>query len=235
MREGKTLKLITMAQEGDKAAREEILQENKIFITKISSKICGRYLCWENDDELSVALIAFNEAIDRFNKDKNDSFHSFSYQIIRQRLIDHFRRENRHHHLDFYSPGEAEGEFSPYENECAWEEYHQANHRELMAEAFKELNSVLSIFEMSLKDVSRACPKHRDTRETLIRVAKFLSEDKELLGYLFRCKQLPVKELTVQCGVSRRVLEKGRKYIIALAFILSDERFRYIKSYIDFS
>lgn len=235
MQEEKTLKLVAMVREGSTAAREEIIRENKTFIARISAKICGRYLCWENDDELSVALIAFNEAIDRFNKAKNSSFHFFAYQIIHQRLVDHFRRENRHYHLAFSLPGEEEKDSSPSDYKQAWEEYQQVSHRENMAEAFKELNSDLSGFGMTLKDVSRSCPKHRDTRETLIRVARMLSENEELLGYLHRCKQLPVKELTSLCGTSRRVLGKGRKYIIALALIMSDKRFHYIKSYIDFS
>lgn len=131
--------------------------------------------------------------------------------------------------------GLQEEKASPFDYRQALEEYQQVSHRENMAEAFSELNSVLSSFGMTLKDVSRSCPKHRDTRETLIRVAGMLSKNEELLNYLHRYRQLPIKELTNLCGTSRRVLGKGRKYIIALALIMSDKRFHYIKSYIDFS
>lgn len=43
------------------------IRAHKAFITKVSSKICSRYLTWDKDDELSIALIAFNEAIDNFD------------------------------------------------------------------------------------------------------------------------------------------------------------------------
>ena len=46
-----------------------------------------------------------------------------------------------------------------------------------------------------------------------------------------RYKLLPVKELESMTGTSRRVLEKGRKYLIAIVIILSDPRFYPLKSF----
>jgi DNA-directed RNA polymerase specialized sigma subunit len=50
------------ARNGDRGAREKLIQEHRDFIAGTSSKICRRYLVWDNDDELSIALLAFNEA-----------------------------------------------------------------------------------------------------------------------------------------------------------------------------
>jgi len=40
-------------------------------------------------DEYSIALIAFNEAIESYDLDKKTKFVSFSKQVIKRRLIDY--------------------------------------------------------------------------------------------------------------------------------------------------
>jgi len=46
------------------------------------------------DDEVSVGLMAFNEAMDCFDTTKNISFISFAETVIKRRLIDYFRKES---------------------------------------------------------------------------------------------------------------------------------------------
>jgi RNA polymerase sigma factor len=58
-----------------------------------------------------------------------------------------------------------------------------------------------------------------------------LIEDDELREFLFHKKQLPVKQLEAKVAVSRKTIERNRKYIIAMAIILSGE-FLYLKEYI---
>ncbi|WDC84568.1 sigma factor [Caloramator sp. mosi_1] len=48
--------------------RDKLIEQNKDFIYKIASSICKRRLSWENDDELSIALIAFNKSIETYDK-----------------------------------------------------------------------------------------------------------------------------------------------------------------------
>lgn len=48
--------------------REKFIEENRDFVYKIASSICKRRLSWQNDDELSIALIAFNKAIETYDK-----------------------------------------------------------------------------------------------------------------------------------------------------------------------
>lgn len=49
-------------QQGDERKREELITSQKIFIFKYTCFICKKTLSWQNDDELSIALIAFGEA-----------------------------------------------------------------------------------------------------------------------------------------------------------------------------
>src|SRR5690606_2812765 len=55
-----------------------------------------RYIDPSHDDEYSIALAAFNEAIDGYQEGAGKSFLGFAETVIRRRLIDHVRREQRH-------------------------------------------------------------------------------------------------------------------------------------------
>jgi len=58
---------------------------------KVTSNATGKYIDTRNSDEFSIALSAFNEAIDKFDIEKGYNFFLFSEQVIRRRLIDYSR------------------------------------------------------------------------------------------------------------------------------------------------
>jgi RNA polymerase sigma factor len=74
-------------------------------------------------------------------------------------------------------------------------------------------------------------PKHMDARQNAIKVAQILIEHDELKRILFTKKQLPVKQLETLVSVSRKTIERNRKYIIAMTIILSGD-YIYLKDYI---
>ncbi|MGH4140190.1 sigma factor [Clostridium sp.] len=71
--------------------RNNFIEANKGFIYSITSKICKRHLIWENDEELSIFLMAFNIACNKYDKTKVN-FYGFSKIIIKNALIDFFRK-----------------------------------------------------------------------------------------------------------------------------------------------
>lgn len=50
--------------------RSNFIEANKGFVYSTTSKLCKRQLIWENDEELSIALIAFNIACDKYDERK---------------------------------------------------------------------------------------------------------------------------------------------------------------------
>lgn len=225
------LQLVTLAQQGDDQAREELIYQCKPFIQKVCFHVCKRNLTWENDDELSIALLAFNEAINFYSSEKTASFQTFSRQIIHQRLVDFFRREGRHQHLPFSSFSEEETELSLAECSQSLENYRLKTEQEELAEMMLEFEKRLQEFGTSLEDLADVCPKHRDTREKLLQVAKILTDSETLLAAFRKTKRIPAKDLEESAKVSRRVLENGRKYIVALVIMLSEDRFSAFKSF----
>lgn len=225
--------LIARARGGDKAARDELIEQHRQYVAQVASACCHRALQWENDDELSVGLIAFNDAIDNYNPERGASFHTYAGKVIRHRLIDHFRREGRDRHLHLEEGGDDEDDVRASLDVTVARERHQTElERADRVEEIHAFEETLESYGVDLFALARASPKHRDTRETLMRAAHALAGSPELLDYLHRHRQLPMKDLQIRTGISRKVLDAGRKYIIALTLILSHPGWDHLRTHI---
>lgn len=225
--------LLYQAQQGNKRARDNLIDQYKPFIAKVASEQCRRYLDWSNDDELSIALIAFNKAIDKFDSSQTGSFISFAGTVIKNQLIDYFRKEGRHQHLLLSSISE-EQDYLPGEKEEAEQLYQQEALRERRAEELMKFQQSLKAYNISLEELTKSSPKHLDTKTNLYSIALAICNNKILLSQLKKKKQLPIKDLQKATGFSRKVIETGRRYIIALVIILNEELY-HIRSFIQFT
>lgn len=217
----------------DGIAREKLINKYRSKIGAIAAGISGRPLDWNNDDELSISLIAFNEAIDTYDKNKGMSFLNYAKMLIHHRLVDHFRRESRFQYTPLDTPDE-EKEVTNHEVAEAWTRYKEDEIAGEQREMVARYNFLLLDYGIPLDDLVSCSPKHRDTKQTLIRVAQTLVEQPVLLKQLEKNKQLPIKELVMLTGVGRKVIERGRKYIIAVVLVLSIDEFLPIRQLIRF-
>ena len=222
------------AKHGDKLAREELIESHKPFIARVSSKFCNRYLSWDNDDELSIALLAFNEAIDNYDPQLGGVFHNFVQTVIRRRLVDYFRKEGKHQHLSLSPMNPEDKDLSKYDLDTSQAKYHEEEKQAELTHVVERFLEILGEYGIALDDLIKLSPKHRDSRENLMSVASTLSNQEQLLKQLQKQKMLPIKELELLTGTKRKVLEKNRKYIIALTLIFSEPEFYAIKSFIQF-
>jgi RNA polymerase sigma factor len=233
MEEKNSVDILIDKAKTDFLAREKIFHEYRPEIKSIASSICKRNLSWDNDDELSISLIAFNEAIDTYDKSKGMKFISYARMLIHNRLVDYFRSELRFQHSSLNVVGE-EHQVNEYEKRQAFDEHRKKQENESLSETMEIFDSSLLDYGISLDDLVKISPKHRDTRHMLMKVAQSIVNERILLSKLKQSKRLPIKELKIYTGLSRRTLERGRKYIIALALILSDDNYSEIKNFINF-
>ncbi|GAB6151406.1 RNA polymerase sigma-I factor [Desulfosporosinus burensis] len=231
MQEQVSRETLISAKSGDPPVREELIRSHKAFIARVSSKICSRYLTWDNDDELSIALLAFNEAIDSFDPHGGASFHSFVQMVIRRRLVDYFRKEGKHQHLSLSPMNLEDEELSRYDLDTSQEKYQEIEKQDALAEVIENYVRVLCYYKVTLDDLLKVSPKQKDSKQTLLKAALALSNNPGLMAYLKTYRLLPIKELEVLTGVKRKALEKGRKYLIALALILSEPAFYPLKTF----
>ncbi|MDF2859535.1 MAG: polymerase sigma factor SigI [Neobacillus sp.] len=224
---------VILIQQGDQLLLNEVIEAYKPFIAKSVSSVCKRYI-YETDDEFSIGLIAFNDAIEKYSPERGSSLLSFSEVLIKRRVIDYIRKQSKNQHISLdisHSEFEEESSSMVIVNELSIEDYNKKSDEELRKDEIIQFQTLLASFDLSFSDLIKNSPKHVDARMNAILVAKMLVENSELKSYLFEKKRLPIKELESLVDVSRKTIERNRKYIIAIALILSSE-YVYMKDYL---
>lgn len=227
--------LVLRIQKGDLRMRNQFITDYQPYVAKVTSRFCKRYIDPARDDEFSIALAAFNEAINQFAHGQGRSFLSFAETVIRRRLIDYVRKEQRFSKQIPYSSFDVEDDeenvMNPVEIHRAIEQYeHQRGVEERRSEIV-ELNRVLAEFDIRFSDLAKASPKHADSRNALLEIGRMLAEDHHMMRILLGKRTLPIKELLSCVQVSRKTLERNRKYIIAVALIHNGP-FPYLRDYL---
>ncbi|MFO1445671.1 RNA polymerase sigma factor SigI [Bacillus sp. Bva_UNVM-123] len=224
---------IIAIQQGNIQLQNELIETYKPFIAKTVSSVCKRYI-YESDDEFSIGLIAFNEAIQKFSPEKGNSLISFAEVLIKRRVIDYIRTQVKHQNLSFEISTELdEDEFprSYIEDELSLENYRKKTDEELRRDEIKQFIEVLREFDLSFQDLIEQTPKHADARKNAMTVAQILAGESDLKNSLLEKKRLPIKQLEKYVSISRKTIERNRKYIIAISLILIGD-YIYLKDYI---
>ncbi len=228
--------LVIKAKDGDARVREQILQDYRPFYLRVASGSCRKYLVLGRDDEASIAMIAFNEAIDSYNIDGGASFLSFAEIVIKRRMVDYFRRQSKKADeipLSSFERDENEDTvIQRIESKEAQAVLQIQEETEERREEIFRLDQLLSHYGIRFSDLVKISPKHQDARDRALQVARTLVGEPELLGYLTTKKSLPLKELEERVDVSRKTLERQRKYIIALTLVLVGD-FYHLQEYLN--
>ncbi len=223
------LEIIKKIKNGDILLRNKFIDDYKPFILKCVSQLVGKKNNIIQSDEFSIALIAFNEAIESYDLDKRTIFISFSKQVIKRRLIDYLRCTNKYKVTVPFS--------YLYDNDSSFEEkYLYDNNSDyssefITKEEIKNLELKICEFKMTIEDLIDCSPKHRDSRVMCLNVAKIIKENDSLFQLLMEKKTLPYKELTEHVNLCKRTLEKNKKFIIAMVFVLKSD-LEILKKYI---
>lgn len=218
--------MLRRARQGDREARDALLRDFTPFILRVASQVRGRYIRTGEDEEVSVGLLAFNEAIDAYVPDRG-AFLSFAQTVITRRLIDHYRRRQKEPAMPLSELEQDDGPDAagPTVLDLAARAVWQAREQDEARRAeIAELAAALAVFGIRFDDLPKHCPRHRDARARAIQLAAVLAEDRELARQLQSTGVLPVAALAARTGASKKTLERHRRYIIAVALIFIHER-----------
>lgn len=166
------------------------------------------------DSFSSTAMSAFAEAVEKF-RDKEGKFLGFASLVISNRVKDQIRKE--------FKPREISSE--DIEIEASFEE---KSDRAIEVEMYRE---ELYEFGIVLEELIKASPKHKTTRFKADRAAESLAGDDYLFNTFTGTARLPVKRLSEISGITEKLIEQKRKYIIARA-LLRQEKYSYLKEFI---
>lgn len=215
---------------GDTVFCDEFIKKYTPFIKAEVASFLKRAVDESADDEFSIGMIAFYEAIRGYREDKG-AFFTYASLTIKSRLIDHIRKESRHSGvLSLHTSTDDEEPIinSLADNKDAEGEYEltQATKAEI-----EELSANLRDFGVSLSDVADNCPKQRKTFDACKAALVFAKNEKEVFNEFLRTKRLPMAKISKGSGVDRKTLERHRKYLVAL-FLIQTNGYEIIRGHI---
>ncbi|MDQ0151153.1 sigma factor [Eubacterium multiforme] len=190
----------------------EFIENNLGIIINTISKITGRYVSIENDEEFSIGLCAFLEALERYDESKGD-FICFAKLVIESRIKNYLKKENKHKNtvsIDLYNDMGVDVTnliSNPIEDKT-----------ELLIE-IDRFKKELNLFSLTLEDLANSSPKHKDTKENAIKISEKASEDSEVTDFMYEKRRLPIRNMSLKYLVSEKVLKRSKKFIISLIII----------------
>lgn len=195
----------------DEKLKNELIGEYRNFILSSASKTLKRSVT-DSDDEFMTAMMAFNEAIDSYDRGKG-KFLSFASVIIRNRLIDELRRNSRNTAVTFSELENENG--TPFDipsrdnHDIKWE--------------IEALSAELKEFGISFFELAAVSPKSRKTKRFCFDAVRYIVNERGLLESVLHKHTVPVKEVSEGVPLSRKILERHRKYIIAAVIIVTQD------------
>ena len=209
----------------DERAREQLIQSQEQTILRTASAVSRRYV-GKSDDEWSVALYAFSHAIDVYDEAKGD-FLPFAQMLIRREMVDAYRGEARHAGEMSVAPHVLDGSAEPEEDT---EGVYLAVVRDSVEAADYSLrdeitaaNAMLAGYGFRFFDLTECSPKQEKTRRECAAAVRAALQSPALLRQMQETKKLPAAEIHRVSRVSRKTLDRYRKYIIMAILILSDD------------
>lgn len=204
---------------------EEFIRQNEPFIIKCASGAVHRYIT-KSDDEWSVALLAFSQAVRDYSPEKG-GFFGFARVVIGRRLVDYLRTQSRRSAEYPVSPGALdsdpeEGE-EDFEVEAAVLNRAQQSPGDSLRLEIESVNQLFSSYGFSFFDLAGCSPKAGKTKRACAKAIVFILRSPILLNEMRASKTLPLKIIEKNTRVPRKILERHRKYIIAAAEIITGD------------
>ena len=216
---------LAMAAAADERKREELIRGHEQTILRTASSACHRYVN-KSDDEWSIALCAFSKAVDVYTAEKGD-FLPFAQMLIKRDLIDYYRSQKNTLREVIVAPHVLEGGGESEEDPsgvylAVVKNSQEASDRSLRDEILAA-NELLSDYGFRFFDLTECSPQQDKTRKECAVAIRFMLTDSTLFAALEKTRKLPIKALAAASGVSRKTLDRYRKYIIMAVLILDGD------------
>lgn len=194
-------------------ARDELIKRFMPFIIKCVSEFTGKYVQFGDSDELSIGLMAFNEAIDRYDAQKG-LFLPYAKLVISSRLKSYFEKERRK------AIPLAIEDIESHQSTEILNSFQSSNGLE---EEILIWKSELQKFKITFQDLLDKKPKHKDTLSNTMMISKQVSERKTLTAIMFEKYRLPISKIHRELKTSIKVLEKNKVFITSVVIIFVKE------------
>lgn len=214
----------------------DFIRDEQQHILRLTGRVLNKNIT-ESDDEYSIALMAVSEAVETYDRTRGD-FWSYAAFVIKSREVDYYRKNKR--------TGENEITVSPetFGGDVDEDDPTIALKRDIsqktatyadptLKEEIEALGQKLDSFGISFFDLAECSPKAKKSREACSLVLKAIFTPPPLIDELIKSRTLPIKKILSREKVSRKQIDRHRKYLISAALILTGD-YPEIAEYIPF-
>lgn len=232
--------------QADENYMNTFIQKHKGFLLRSAFRVTRRFIT-ESDDEYSVAMIAFCEAIKSYEESKGN-FKSFAFLVIKRRLTDYSLSQARFQKELSVEPATMDGELENEEEVSALQMEIRQRTAEIsetegvgvenpgsspIQDEIAAMQSILSGYGFSFYDLTECSPKAEKTKISCAKAITILLKNPLLLKKMQSTKTLPVKDLCKDKSIPVKILERHRKYIIAATEIMQGD-YPLLKEYMSY-
>ncbi|WP_408070148.1 sigma factor [Butyrivibrio sp. JL13D10] len=220
-----------LAARTDTKVLSSLVRDNDKFIRKCAYFAVHKFIT-EHDDEYSVALSAFLEAVMSYEPEGGTSFNTFAQLVISRRLTDFLRSEYRKQPEVSVDPAIMGGDYIEEElSEIATEvrsinsttlsaEDQQTSGKVTIRDEIEALSTELSKYGIDFFTLAKNSPTSKKTKEACrVLLATFIGNE-DLLKRYKKNHTIPVLDLARESRISKKIIDKYRRYLIASVEIL---------------
>jgi len=214
--------------------REQLIAENEKTILSTAAVVCRKYIT-KNDDEWTVALLSFSKAIDRYTGSKGD-FLPFAKKVIRNGLVDYYRKNTGKEIAA--SPYVLQGTAQPQED--VYHVYPVIVQKSMdrtgddIREEITQISAELQQHDISFFALAQQSPRQKKTKAECARAIQTVTGHEDRCRELRRTGKLPIRQIEEESGVSRKTLDRYRKYLIMAILVLSGD-YPYLSEYLSYA
>ena len=221
MQEGQDIITRVNSAKEDLSLADQLIRDYLPFIRAEASKSISR-ICTEQDDEYSIAMLAFYEAIRGYDEAKG-AFFGFAALVIRSRILDYIRKEARHAGQVSLDASEEEGGLSIRDGlRDERDHIEESIGLEATKKEIEELEKVLNGFGIRFSDVADNSPKQERTLSVCQEVIAYAIRDRQLMKEIERTGKLPILRLAAAVKAEKKTLERHRRYLLAMLLIYTN-------------
>ena len=230
--------LSNMGEEPLKAVQTEegrsaFITKNEKFIIACANRFTRRFIT-KSDDEWSIALIAFSNAMDSYDAEKGN-FQSYARLLIERRLTDYIRTQARFSGEQSTEPYVFEGNVDEDADNSAYQLHivraTSTSDENPIRDEIVALNEILAGYSISFMELTSCSPKASKTKDACFQAVSYIKANPVLVQKMRETKLFPIKFITENTKVPRKILERHRKYIITAVEILCND-FPLLQEYI---
>lgn len=226
MKEGNAANEKAIRAAAGKEELDHFLKEEKDHILRLTGKILNKTVT-VSDEEYSVALLAVSEAVKNYDRTRGD-FWSYAAFVIKSRETDLYRKrtvtESREFSVMpelFYGAGGIDDSERSLQHDIS--EKTAVSTDTTLKYEIEALGDELTEFGIDFFDLVGCPPRAKKSKEACGLALKALFTPPPLIEEIRRSKTLPIKKIIEREKISRKLIDRHRKYLISAAVILDGD------------